>query len=343
MTPLDLSTLPRPAARDRLDVRDLTTGARTDGEVVGDQRAELGERPLWDARTGTLVWVDIDGRAVHRWADADPDRDGVLSCPSPVGLAWPAASGGLLLATADGLGVHDGTRLGPLTRPDGMPADYRFNDGACDGAGRLWITTMPRAGVAGDGVVHRVVADPDPDAGAGRGAGGGALRVDTPVTGVGLGNGLAWSPDGGTLYLTDTAAGVVFRMPYDVGTGEVGTPEPFLALADGGPQPDGTTVDADGGLWVALYGGGHVLRFAADGTPLGAYAVPTPNVTCAGFGAPGSGDLFVTTASTGGSGTGGDALPGPETTEQRLGGAVLRFAVDVDGSPVRAFQDVAVR
>lgn len=337
MTPVDLSTLPRPAARDRLDVRDLTTGARTDGEVVGDQRAELGERPLWDDRTGTLVWVDIDGRAVHRWADADPDRDGVLSCPSPVGLAWPAASGGLLLATADGLGVHDGTRLGPLTRPDGMPADYRFNDGACDGAGRLWITTMPRAGVAGDGVVHRVVADPDPDAGPG------VLRVETPFTGVGIGNGLAWSPDGGTLYLTDTWTRVVYRATYDGGTGEVGTPEPFLALADGGPQPDGTTVDADGGLWVALYGGGHVLRFAADGTPLGAYAVPTPNVTCAGFGAPGSGDLFVTTASTGGSGTGGDALPGPETTEQRLGGAVLRFAVDVDGSPVRAFQDVAVR
>jgi sugar lactone lactonase YvrE len=327
VTPLDLRRVPRPADRDRLVVRDLTAGAVHGAELLGDQRAQLGERPVWDDGAGALVWVDIDGRAVHRWAGGDPARDSVLSTTSPVGVAWPTASGGLLLATADGLGVHDGTRLGPVTRPAGMPDDYRFNDGGCDPAGRFWVATQPRAGSAGDGVVHRVVA------------GSGGLEIDTAVTGVALGNGIVWSPDGAVLYLTDTDAKVVYRLPYDVATGTAGEPEPFLAFAEDGPGPDGTTVDAEGGLWIATYGGGHVLRFAADGTPRGAYAVPVPDVTCAGFGPAGSRRLYVTTASSGGSGTGGDALPGPTSAEHERGGAVFGFDVDVDGLPVRAFAD----
>jgi sugar lactone lactonase YvrE len=327
VTPLDLRSVPRPADRDRLVVRDLTAGAVTGAQVLGEHRAQLGERPVWDDRAGALVWVDIDGRAVHRWDDGDPARDSVLSTTSPVSVAWPTASGGLLLATADGFAVHDGTRLGPVTRPDDMPAGYRFNDGGCDPAGRLWVATQPRDGSAGDGVVHRVVAGPD------------GFEISTAVTGVGLGNGITWSPDGTVFYLTDTDAQVVYRLPYDVGSGTAGAPEPFLAFAEDGPGPDGTAVDAEGGLWIAVYGGGHVLRFAADGAPRGAYAVPAPDVTCPGFGPAGSGRLFVTTASSGGSGTAGDALPGPASADQEIGGAVFGVAVDVDGLPVRVFAD----
>jgi sugar lactone lactonase YvrE len=327
VSPLDLRSVPRPAGPDRLVVRDLAADAVTGAEVLGEHRAQLGERPVWDERAGALVWVDIDGRAVHRWADGDPARDSVLSTTSPVSLAWPTASGGLLLATADGFAVHDGTRLGPVTRPAGMPDDYRFNDGGCDPAGRLWVATQPRDGSAGDGVVHRVVADAH------------GLAISTEITGVGLGNGIVWSPDGSVLYLTDTDAKVVYRLPYDVEAGVAGAPEPFLAFAEDGPGPDGTAVDAEGGLWIATYGGGHVLRFAADGTPRGAYAVPAPDVTCPGFGPAGSRRLYVTTASSGGAGSGGDALPGPTSAEQELGGAVVGFDVDVDGLPVRVFAD----
>lgn len=327
MSPVDLSTTARPADRDRLDVRELARDALAGAEVLGDHRAVLGERPVWDDRAGALVWVDIDGRAVHRWAGGDPARDAVLSATSPVSVAWPTASGGLLLATADGLAVHDGTRLGAATRPEGMPADYRFNDGGCDPAGRFWVATQPRDGSADRGVVHRVVAGPD------------GLEVSTPITGVGLGNGIVWSPDGATMYLTDTDAQVLYRLPYDAATGTTGEPEPFLAFAADGPGPDGTAVDAEGGLWVGVYGGGCVLRFTADGTPAGAFAVPAPQVTCPGFGPAGSGTLYVTTASSGGSGTGGDALPGPSSEEDRLGGAVVRLRVDVDGTPVTAFAD----
>lgn len=322
-----LSARPRPA--DRLDVRDLVSPSDPEARPLGPARARLGERPLWDAADGALVWVDIDGCAVHRWAGGDPARGTVLSTPSQVGVAWPAASGGMLLATADGLGVHDGTRLGPLTRPDGMPADHRFNDGGCDPAGRFWAATMPGNGSVGDGAVHRVVADGD------------RIEVTTVLTGVGCGNGLAWSPDGGTLYLTDSGTRTLYRLPYDVATGTAGEPEPFLAFVDGDgdPMPDGTAVDADGGLWVALYGGGHVLRFASGGTPLGAVRVPTSDVTCPGFGAPGAGRLFVTTAGHGGGGDRGDRTGPPGRAGDGLAGAVFGADVPVDGLPVRVFAD----
>lgn len=323
----DLRSVPLPDRR--IDVRDLVPRDAPEAVVLGEVRARLGERPVLDARDGSVVWVDIDACSVHRWAGGDHARDEVVSVPSPVSLAWPTAGGGLLLATADGLGVHDGTTLGPLTRPEGMPAGYRFNDGGCDGAGRLWVATMPRDGSAGDGTVYRVVAGADGAGGAagvggaavagGRGAG---LEVTPVLTGVGVGNGLQWSPDGATLYLTDTDARAVYRLPYDTSTGTAGAPEPFLSFDPGGPQPDGTTVDAGGCLWVALFGGGAVLRFAPDGTPLGAVRVPTAQVTCLGFGAPGSGRAYVTTAHA-------DGDP--------LAGAVFGVDVPVDGLPVRAF------
>lgn len=312
----DLRTVPLPDRR--IDTRDLIPPDAPEAVVLGEVRARLGERPVHDARDGSVVWVDIDACSVHRWADGDHARDAVTSLPSPVSLAWPAARGGLLLATADGLGLHDGTTLGPLTRPEGMPAGYRFNDGACDAAGRLWVATMPRDGSVGDGTVYRVVAG---------GEGGGALEVTAAVTGVGCGNGVQWSPDGATLYLTDTGTWTVYRAPYDQATGSAGAPEAFLSFDPSGPKPDGTTLDADGCLWVALYGGGAVLRFAPDGSPLGAVRVPTAQVTCLGFGAPGSGRAYVTTAHA-------DGDP--------LAGAVLGVDVAVDGLPVRAFGEGAV-
>ena len=305
----DLRTVPLPDRR--LDARELVPPDAPGADVLGEVRARLGERPVHDVRDGSLVWVDIEACSVHRWAGGDHSRDAVLSVPSPVSLAWPAAAGGLLLATADGFGVHDGTTLGPLTRPADMPAGYRFNDGGCDPAGRLWVASMPRDGSPGDGTVYRVVAGVD-----------GGLDATPVVTGVGVGNGLQWSPDGATLYLTDTAAATVYRLPYDGATGRAGAPEAFLSFDPDGPGPDGVTVDADGCLWVALYGGGAVLRFGPDGAPLGAVRVPTAAVTCLGFGAPGSGRAYVTTAHA-------DGDP--------LAGAVFGVDVAVDGVPARAF------
>ncbi|HEY0216585.1 MAG TPA: SMP-30/gluconolactonase/LRE family protein [Cellulomonas sp.] len=341
----------RPQPSRRLDVRDLVTEAVTAWTVVGDERADLGEHPLLDPATGSLLWVDVDGRRVHGW------RGGPLRTRTAVSLAWPTESGGLLLATAAGLGVlpgdpdhpgraddpvrpggddgngegEDGVRgrrggcvlveagLGPLVRPDDMPAAFRFNDGGCDARGRLWVASMATEGVIRGGSVYRVDVTPD------------GTRPVPVLRGVHCGNGIAWSPDGTAMYLTDSVTRTVHRLPYDLATGTVGEPEVLIALAADGPMPDGTAVDVDGGLWVATWGGGHVLRFTADGDPVGAYALPTPLVTCPGFGRPGSDDLFVTTAGA------PDPGLGP-TPDDPWAGALFRLAVDVDGlspCPVR--------
>jgi sugar lactone lactonase YvrE len=122
----------------------------------------------------------------------------------------------------------------------------------------------------------------------------------------------------------------VHRLPYDVDRGTVGAPEVLLALAEGpgAPMPDGTAVDVDGGLWVAVWGGGVVLHLAPEGEVLGTVPLPTPLITCPGFGAPGSGTLWVTTA--------GSPAPvlGPAPDADPLAGALLQVRVDVEGVPV---------
>jgi sugar lactone lactonase YvrE len=132
------------------------------------------------------------------------------------------------------------------------------------------------------------------------------------------------------MYLTDSVTRTVHRLPYDLAAGAVGAPEALLALTEGpgAPMPDGTAVDAEGGLWVAVWGGGTVLRVTPDGEVVGSVPLPTPLITCPGFGAPGSGTLWVTTA--------GAPAPvlGAAPPADPVAGALLRVRVDVEGVPV---------
>lgn len=275
---IDLRDAPVPTTRH--DVAELiATLPRIDADPrpLGTVRAGLGERPVWDAAARMLIWVDVDAGQVHRWPDGDPDRAlPVWAAGSPVGIAWPTRSGGMLVAAADGLRL-----LGPdpnAVLPGTLPPDQRWNDGATDAHGRLWLTAMSRHDATAPGTVHRI----DPTA---------ATVVITDVT---CGNGIQFSPDQHWMYLTDTVRRVLYRLPHDVRTGTLGTPEPLFALDPTGPLPDGTTVDADGTLWVAVWGAGAVLRLAPDGRPLAAFTLPTPLVTCLEVGPDGIG--WVTTA-----------------------------------------------
>jgi sugar lactone lactonase YvrE len=341
VTAVDLTAAARPARR--VDLRDVAAPADPVWwAVAGEVRAALGEHPLHDPLTGDLVWVDVDAGTVHGWGRRP------LRTPTPVGLAWPTASGGLLLATAAGIAVLPATArrvgmgpeerdrsgpadpsiaapdLGPLLRPADMPAGYRFNDGGTDPRGRLWIASMRSdGGAVRDGTLYRL----DPADGADALA---RAHLTPALRGVHCGNGIAWSPDGSTMYLTDSVTRTVHRLPYDVDRGTVGAPEVLLALAEGpgAPMPDGTAVDVDGGLWVAVWGGGVVLHLAPEGEVLGTVPLPTPLITCPGFGAPGSGTLWVTTA--------GSPAPvlGPAPDADPLAGALLQVRVDVEGVPV---------
>jgi sugar lactone lactonase YvrE len=258
----------------------------TDSSAVscGTEQTVLGEGVRWDARRGELLRVDILAGRVYRDRVSD---DGsligvrVYSLAGTVGAIAPIQGDDGWLLAAGGSFVYlreDGSTrtLADVARPG-----TRMNDGACDPQGRFWAGTM-----ADD---HRV--------------GGGALyRLDRHgLTEFMLGdltisNGLGWSPDGGTMYLVDSGPRVVRAFAFDGEHGTISHGRVLVNVAEELGAPDGMTVDADGDLWVAIYGAGQVHRYSPDGGLRDVLAIPAEQTTCCGFAGPGLSRLYVTTA-----------------------------------------------
>jgi sugar lactone lactonase YvrE len=255
---------------------------RLEAELVLDARAELGEGPVWDDRTGRLVWVDILGRALHA-LDPRTGADEVLDVGALVGAAVPRAAGGWMLAVQDGFARLPDWEGGPeLVAPvEADVPDNRFNDGKCDRAGRFWAGTMALDERDGAGALYRLDGDG---------------RVTRVIAGVGISNGLAWSADDTRMYYVDSLTGRVDVLDYDAATGEVADRRPAVTLEPGAPLPDGMSIDAEGRLWVALFGGGAVRCYAPDGTLEAEVAVDASQVTSCAFGDEDLGTLYITSA-----------------------------------------------
>ena len=263
-----------------------TAEKRRTGAVVSctTEQTVLGEGVRWDARRGELLRVDILAGRVYRDGVRDDGRlvpVRVYSLPGTVGAIAPIqGDDGWLLAAGRSF-VHlrdDGSTrtLAEVARPG-----TRMNDGACDPQGRFWAGTM-----AGD---HR--------------AGGGALfrldahgRTEFILGDLTISNGLGWSPDGATMYLVDSGPRVVHALVFDGGPGTISDGRVLVNVAEELGAPDGMTVDADGDLWVAIYGAGQVHRYSPDGELRQVVAVPAEQTTCCGFAGPGLSRLYVTTA-----------------------------------------------
>ncbi|GAA5162799.1 SMP-30/gluconolactonase/LRE family protein [Amycolatopsis dongchuanensis] len=208
------------------------------------ERFELGEGlRLVDGR---LVMVDILRGRLLELPEGAPPRE-LLKLAEPLGAVAPLAGGGWLAAAGTGIAVLGGS-VRWLARPEKAPA-MRMNDAVADPAGRFWAGSMAYDATPGAGSVYRV----DP--------GGSVTAV---ITGLTVPNGPAFDADGTTVYLADSAEGVIFRYTVDAATGEPGEREKFATVAGG--SPDGMTVDAEGFLWSAIWGAGEVRRFAPDGT-----------------------------------------------------------------------------
>jgi sugar lactone lactonase YvrE len=262
-----------------------------------DHRSELAEGPVWDASDGSLLWVDIPAGEVHRHV-LGTDEVATISLGVAVGAVCLRAAGGLVAATARGFSFLD--RDGELEREIPVEADLpgnRMNDGKADPQGRFWAGTMALDESPGAGALYRL----DPDG-----------SVERILTGVGLSNGLDWSADGATLYFVDSLTGRVDAFDFDAGAGRLGNRRPLVEVEGG--TPDGLTLDADGFLWVALWGGGCVRRYSPEGDAAEEVALPTPGVTSCAFGGTALDTLFVTTDGRRGDGAGGRlfaAEPGP--------------------------------
>ncbi|HEX7994643.1 MAG TPA: SMP-30/gluconolactonase/LRE family protein [Streptosporangiaceae bacterium] len=267
--------------------------------------AELGEGPCWDGASQSLYWVDIPASRVHRLSAGGVHSSWDVGFPA--GAVVPRAGGGLVVAAGNAFLSLDpltGT-VAELAAAPGVPGT-RMNDGKCDRAGRFYAGTMAADESPGKGSFYRLDTD---------------LSVTEIYTGIGISNGLGWSPDDRRMYYIDSLTYRVDVLDYDLDTGQMGERKQFVALGSDDMVPDGMATDAEGGLWVAVWGGGVVQRYDADGRLTGVVRVPAANVTSCAFGGPDLDTLYITSA----------AGPG------RSAGALFSCAPGVRGIPAFPF------
>ncbi|MBX3599036.1 MAG: SMP-30/gluconolactonase/LRE family protein [Rubrivivax sp.] len=285
----------------------------------------LGESPFWHPGEGALYWIDIPGRALHRYAPPAGEYGAEhrrWELPSEPGSIAPLPGGALLIAMRDGLFRFDpasGARE-LLAKPPYDPAQERFNDGRADPQGRFWVGTIYEPRQPARAALYRW-------------SGGRLDRIAGDVT---VSNGLAFGPDGRTMYWADTTAHRVDALDFDGHDGSLSRRRVFAqfetrdqAQAAGRPyggRPDGAAVDAEGAYWVAMYEGGRLLRLAPDGTLLQELALPVRCPTMPCFGGADLRTLYVTSAR--------DKRPAGELAALPLSGAVLALRVPEPGLPV---------
>ena len=292
-------------------------------QAIAAPPSQIGESPFWHPDEAALYWLDIAGYALHRFDPATQEHRqwGLKSEP---GCIVPLPGGHLLMARRDGLWRFDTStaRSTQLAKPPFDPKQQRFNDGKADPQGRLWAGTRDDHG-------RQLAALYRWD--------GESLK---PIRGdLVNANGLAFSPDGRTLYHSDTAAHRIDAFDFDPIEGSLSARRVFAHFAPKvngtdsshdpgtyGGRPDGAAVDADGHYWVAMYEGQRLLQLAADGRELQSIPLPVRCPTMPCFGGADLCTLYLTTAREG--------RPAAELAQQPLAGCVLTLRVAVPGLPV---------
>jgi L-arabinonolactonase len=273
--------------------------------------AALGECPVWEAETAALYWLDCTAPALFRW-DSAGGAVRRWTLPERTGSFALTDAGGAILADAAGFAALDlgSGAVRRLAAPEAGRPDLVFNDGAVDPLGRFWAGSM-----------HRSL----------RGAVGtlwcwDGRRATAHGNGYTVPNGIAWSPDGATLYVNDSPRGMAAH-DFNADGPALGPARPFGAPAPG--HPDGSAVDADGFLWNARWDGGGVARFAPDGS-LNLFArLPVARPTSCAFGGPDRRTLFVTSARIG--------LSDDTLAREPAAGRIFAVAAGVSGGPQRRF------
>lgn len=271
-------------------------------EVVSGIKCELGEGPLWDASKNQISWVDILNGQIHEWSP-ESETTKTLSVGQMIGAIAPCEDGNYIAALKDGLGfVNCKTgKVDMITNPEEDLPENRFNDGKCDPAGRFWAGTMPLAEDNSSGSLYMLDT---------------SLSVRKRESNISISNGLAWSLDHRTMYFIDSPTRKVVGYDYNKESGELNNKRTIITIAEEDGFPDGMTIDEEGMLWIAHWGGWQITRWnPGTGKKLTAFELPVSNVTSCTFGGETMKDIYITSARKG--------LSKEELAKQPLAGSLF--------------------
>ena len=273
---------------------------------------ELGEGPLWNLAEQRLYWVDILGRRVHRLQPASGEHE-VFDLGAQVCVIAFRQQGGRVVAGQHGFAFWDegATSLRPIADPEAHKPTTRFNDGAVDRLGRFWAGTM---GDPLNNALYRLDAD---------------LSLRTMESGIDISNGIGWSPDNRTMYHTNSTPGLIYAYDFDLHSGEIANRRIFVDSSAESGVPDGLTVDSQGYIWSARWGGWRLDRYDPQGRLERSVRMPVEFPTSVTFGGAELDVLYVTSARV--------DVPAADRPQRPLDGDLFCLRPGVRGLPEPMF------
>lgn len=253
-------------------------------EAVLDIVADLGEGAFWDHKNYRLLWVDIEKGILNLFYPST-EKNISFELGKRIGTVVPIDTGGMVLALQDGIYtfVPESNSLVKKFDPEEHKPHNRFNDGKCDPTGRFWAGTMEQDGKNGEGALYRIDKD---------------FSYRKMIDKVSVSNGIIWSLDHTKMYYIDTPTLTVAAYDYDINSGDIRNAKVAIEIPEEMGQPDGCTIDEEGMLWIAMWGGACVTRWnPLSGKLLLKISVSALNVTSCAFGGENLDTLFITSAS----------------------------------------------
>lgn len=260
-----------------------TTMETSNVELVLNTKSELGEGAIWNFKTGELMWVNIKGKILNFYNPITGNNKEMFT-GQMIGTVVPTKSGKVLVALQNGIYAFE-IKTGSkklIVDPEEQLPNNRFNDGKCDPSGRFWAGTMSTIGEKKAGLLYRLNTD---------------NTIHKMVEAVSISNGIVWSADKTKMYYIDTPTQKVMAYDYNNKTGDISNPVVAVEIPNNMGSPDGMTIDENGNLWIALWGGFAVACWNPEsGNLVKTVKVPAKNVTSCAFGDNDLETLYITTA-----------------------------------------------
>ncbi|RLG43809.1 MAG: SMP-30/gluconolactonase/LRE family protein [Thermoproteota archaeon] len=270
---------------------------------------KLGEGPLWSVKEQAIYWVDIDGKKIQRFYPETKKYE-YFEMQVKVCLMAFRKKGGMICGTEDGFYFWDPVAQGMdfITHPEKGKKEARFNDGKVDRKGRLWAGTMTFKGATS--ALYRMDSD---------------LSVNKMISKITISNGIGWSPDNHIMYYVDSLRYVIYAFNYDLATGTINNQRPFVQMDSDFGIPDGLTVDSEGYIWCAIYGGWKIMRYDPSGNIAAEIQMPVSQPSSCTFGGKELDELYITSISEG--------LTEEDKVKEPMAGDLFMVKTDVKGLP----------